>query len=412
MQMRRSKAAAAVAAVVAVAALAACADDPAPVGRRPSPVPVSTTVTDTQVLTTGVAYAQCLRDLGASDFPEPVVRDGRLAWADPATAQRAKQALGNTAARNACQPILDPMPATRLWPAWPPLPGTDPGPPTRSAGCDRPPPARPGTSTRQTIASTGGNRAYLLHLPRGYGNDAGLPVVLAFHGATSRPEPNIVEDMEQETGLSELADRETFIVAYPRSTTVDDGRTGWNTGSKEDPTVDDVRFVEDLLDHLNETVCVDPRRVYATGFSSGGGLTGILACRAANRIAAFAAVSGAFFVPGTPCAPARPVPILEIHGTSDKVPYEGGPFGPDTLAPIPQWLANWAERDHCARGPTTFFEMIDVIAERWSRCTGASTVIGYRILNGGHTWPGAPTATQTVNASALAWGFFRTQRLP
>jgi polyhydroxybutyrate depolymerase len=398
-------------AAVAVATLVACRDDPAPIDRTDR-VPVSTTVTDAQVLITGVAYAQCLREQGAPNFPEPVVHNGRLAWADQATAQRATGTLGNAAARNACQPILDPMPAGRLWAEWTPPPLTGSGPPSRSAGCDRRSPAAPGTSTRQTIASTGGTRTYLLHLPRGYDNDAGLPVVLAFHGATSRPAPTLVEDMEQETGLSDLADRETFIVAYPLSTTAGGGRTGWNTGSHDDPTVDDVRFVEDLLDRLNETVCVDPDRVYATGFSSGGGLTGILACRVSGRIAAFAAVSGAFFVSGAPCAPGRPVPVLEIHGTSDKVPYGGGPFGPDELLPIPQWLAAWAERDRCARGPTTFFEMVDVIAERYSGCAGTSTVIGYRILNGGHAWPGAAGVTQTVHASALAWGFFRAQRLP
>jgi polyhydroxybutyrate depolymerase len=412
MQMRRSKAAYAIAAAAAAATLAACTDDDAGKTSVDTPVPVSTTVTDTQVLTNGRAYAQCVRDQAVPGFPEPVVRNGRLAWSDPATAQRATQALRSAAARNGCQAILDPMPANRLWPDWAPPEGEPSGLTSRSTGCDQPPPTGPGASTRQTMVSAGGNRTYLLHLPHAYNKDAGFPVVLALHGATSQAAPNIIEDMEKETRLSELADREGFIVVYPRSTTVDGGRTGWNTGSEDDPTVDDVRFVNDLLDRLNETVCVDPRRVYATGFSSGGGMTGILACRAADRITAFAAVSGAFFASRTPCAPARPVPIMEFHGTSDKVPYEGGPFGPDTPTPIPQWLAEWAERDQCTSGPTTFFQMIDVIAERWGPCAGRSTVIGYRILNGGHTWPGEPEATQTVNASSLAWNFFRTQHLP
>lgn len=397
------------AAIIAVLSLTACTEDGEKTDGNTS-LPVAAEVTDAQVLATGVAYAHCVRDAGASGFPEPVVQGGRLAWIDAPTADRATQSLDRVPASNACRPILDPMPATRLWAAWRPPAASDSGPQYRSPGCDRSTPAEPGRSVRQTIDSAGGSRTYLLHLPRGYRSDAGSPVVLAFHGATSRPAPTIVEDMEQETGLSTMADRDGFIAVYPRAITAD-GRTAWNIGARDDPAVDDVRFVEDLLDHLNRSACVDIHRVYATGFSSGGGLTGLLACRTAGRIAAFAAVSGAFFT-GTPCAPSRPVPILEIHGTSDKVPYAGGPFGRDTLTPIPQWLADWADRDRCAGGPVTFFQMIDVVAERWGLCAGASTVIGYRILNGGHAWPGAPGATRTVNASDLVWNFFTTQRLP
>jgi polyhydroxybutyrate depolymerase len=322
------------------------------------------------------------------------------------------RALGNVSARHACQPLIDPMPAAKLWAATIPPPSAGTGESVRSPGCGQPAPAGAGTSIRRTVVSADLSRTYLLHLPQGYAPNSATPVVLVLHGATSRPAPNVLEAMEQETGFSRLADREGFVVVYPRSTTTEGGTTAWNIGASENPAVDDVRFIDDLLDELTATLCVDQRRVYATGFSSGGGLTGILACRSAGRIAAFAAVSGAFFVTPAPCTPSRPVPILEFHGTSDKVPYDGGPFGPDTLLPIPRWLQDWADRYHCTRGPNAFFAIVDVTAEYWSRCLGTATVIGYRILNGQHLWPGAPGATQTISATTLIWRFFEYQRSP
>jgi polyhydroxybutyrate depolymerase len=82
------------------------------------------------------------------------------------------------------------------------------------------------------------------------------------------------------------------------------------------------------------------------------------------------------------------------------------------LVPVPEWLRGWAARDHCARGPVEFISIADVIAQRWSRCAGSAEVIHYRIVDGGHAWPGAPGATRTVDATALIWGFFRAHPSP
>jgi len=330
--------------VAAVALLAACADSGSE-ERVDTPLPVSTVVTDAQVLATGTEFAQCLSDHGVRDVPPPTVQSGRLVWT---------AALSDSPARRVCQHIIDPMPAERLWPAETPAVGSD-GDPVRSAGCGRPAPAGAGTSTRQTVDSAGVNRLYLLHLPRGYSADAAVPVVLALHGGTSQPAPNVMEEMEQETRFSELADRDGFVVVYPRSATTSGGTTGWHIGGKENPTVDDVRFIDDLLDRLDETLCVDRRRIYATGFSSGG---------------------------------------------------------PDTLLAVPRWLQDWADRNHCTRGPTAFFTMVDIAAEHWSRCVDPSTVIGYRILNGRHLWPGVDGSTRTIDATTLIWRFFRNHQLP
>jgi poly(3-hydroxybutyrate) depolymerase len=78
--------------------------------------------------------------------------------------------------------------------------------------------------------------------------------------------------------------------------------------------------------------------------SNGGGWIGTLACDpvGSTLFTAFAAHSGAFYTdvngPENGCAPANKVPMLEIHGASDKtVKYEGGQGDGGPEPPIADW---------------------------------------------------------------------------
>jgi polyhydroxybutyrate depolymerase len=284
---------------------------------------------------------------------------------------------------------------------------------TEVARCGVSPPTAPGTSIGQTITSGGLARSYRVHVPAHYTGHTRLPVVLVLHGGATPPPPDIEAGMEDLTGFSRLADREGFIAVYPRSTERD-GSLRWNTGAARDPVVDDVGFIGDVVDRMAASLCADRHRVYVTGFSSGGGMAGILACRSAGRLAAVAAVSG-FFVTTQQdlCHPVRPVPILEFHGTRDKVAYDGGPFDDNEFTvPIPEWLAAWANRDGCRRGPAVFLVKDDVTGEHWTGCRRGSTVVHYRITDGLHAWPGVDPGTPTVSATELTWKFFAAHRLP
>ncbi len=148
-------------------------------------------------------------------------------------------------------------------------------------------------------------------------------------------------------------------------------------------------------------------------------MTNLLACSMADRIAAFAPVSGAY--PPNPypggCQPARPVPILEIHGTGDEiVPYDGQPAR--QLLPIPEWLAGWAARDGCTKGPTALVGPAILTAFEWSGCKSDAIIIHYRIEREGHVWPPniftmpGSNADHRISASSLIWSFFEQHTLP
>ncbi|HLI06479.1 MAG TPA: PHB depolymerase family esterase [Ktedonobacteraceae bacterium] len=281
----------------------------------------------------------------------------------------------------------------------------------KSTGCGKPSPVAPGTSVTQTLSSGGIDRSYLLHIPTGYKDTVEQPLVLNFHGHGSN-----ASQQQYRTGFSQLANAYDFIVAYPQGAIGPDHRTGWDTGPRRDPHTNDVLFVSNLLTHLEESWCINPERIYATGFSNGGGMTYVLACKMADRFAAVASVSGSYPpVPGG-CNPARPVPIMELHGTADRtVPYNGS--SAKGYPPITQWLQQWAERDGCDRRPVTFFNEGNVTGERWVGCRDNVTIIHYTIDGMGHMWPRhliirTRNGAVPFDATNLIWSFFQSYRLP
>jgi polyhydroxybutyrate depolymerase len=290
-----------------------------------------------------------------------------------------------------------------------------------TTGCGKPTSILPGTSAEETIRTDGRTRAYLLHLPTGYGTSRSQALVLAFHGHSGSD-----EGLESYTGLSLLADRGDFIADYPQGTLGPHGATGWTTSGTNavtvtyDPMVHDALFVSDLLTYLQATLCVDAHRIYATGWSNGGGMAGLLACALAGRVAAVAPVDGAFPPIADGCHPQHPISILEFHGTADPlVPYTGD--ASMLWPPISEWLAAWAQRDGCGGVATTFVQNADVVGEQWTGCVEGAVIRHYRIAGGGHTWPGASTTidpsyfgktTHTITATDLIWQFFQAHPLP
>jgi polyhydroxybutyrate depolymerase len=284
--------------------------------------------------------------------------------------------------------------------------------PIVTTGCGKASPTVPGQTIETSLTSGGLQRTYRLHVPVGYNSHQMTSLVLNFPGMNET-----AKEQESYTHYSALADQQHFLVVYPQGTLGSDGKLGWSTYGKYDPTVNDILFISDLLTALQHQLCVDPARIYATGMSNGGGMTNLLACQMAGRIAAFVPVAAAIYpIPGG-CHPARPVPYLEFHGTSDPIVHYNGST-PLNFAPVMQTMQNWATLDGCTSGPTTFFQQADVTGLQWANCQKGVMVQHYNINGGGHTWPGARsvprlgTTTQTISATTLGWQFFQHYQLP
>jgi polyhydroxybutyrate depolymerase len=266
------------------------------------------------------------------------------------------------------------------------------------------PPIAPGTTT-VTITSSGQQRTARLVVPSSYTGKTYVPLVMMFAG--------FLEDdqaIEQVTAMTPIAQQRGFIVVYPQGLG-DSFNAGACCGTSSATGVADVQFTEDLLDSLESRLCIDPKRVFAAGFSNGGMFSSRLGCEVATRFAAIAPVSGPIAI--SSCKPARPMPVIEFHGTSDiVVPYNGG--GLAGAMSVPAAIDLWKTNAGCTdAAPTQVYQNGDTTCTSYVKCQEGAAVELCTINGGGHQWPGGtdPTAgvgyqTHDIDASSTLIDFF------
>ncbi|MBT6808814.1 MAG: hypothetical protein HOA52_04940 [Flavobacteriales bacterium] len=233
-------------------------------------------------------------------------------------------------------------------------------------------------------------RKFIIHLPKKFDKSKSLPLVLCFHGYTSS-----AEIIMSYSDFNKTSDEFNFIVVYPQGLKEKNtGKTHWNVGGwTKDSKVDDVGFVENLIDYLIVNYNINEKQIYSTGFSNGGYMSFLLACELSNRITAIASISGSM-TPETlkQCAPERHVPILQVHGEDDNVvPYKGSKKW--TLS-INNVMNYWIKFNKCneesiikkypdrVKSDSSF-----CILYKYINSDGIETN-HIKVINGDHDWPG------------------------
>ncbi len=297
----------------------------------------------------------------------------------------------------------------------------------------------------------GYKRTYLVHTPPNYSKERQWPVILNFHGGGGNIEASV-----RGTNMNETADKHGFIVVYPEGT----GKWKfhvWNAGhccgsaAEDQDNVDDVGFVDELIDRLIKDYNVDPKRVYATGLSNGAQMSYRLACRLSERIAAIAPIGSQSLQKD--CRPSRAVPVLHFHGTEDIcAKYYGGeecggcfadffhalgiPMKKKTwpCISVPASMKPFAEIGGCSDETVTTYQRGDVTCESYKGCKKGANVTLCTVEGGGHTWPGGSAkikacdrkpdgrmcklwmegigeVTQDIDANEAMWNFFQRYSL-
>ncbi|MCK6445569.1 MAG: hypothetical protein L6Q99_04190 [Planctomycetes bacterium] len=191
----------------------------------------------------------------------------------------------------------------------------------------------PGVPTVNTFVATADPelRKFIVYVPSTYSPLNGpYPVVYMFHG-TGQLAQNIMHN----TTWNHAAEVFEFIAVYPEALPylLVDGtvKTKWRTDSVEEfvvdpselPMADDTSFVHELHDTLLTHLAVDCERVYASGFSNGGGFVKQeLRVDLADVFAATSSAGGIGATGGVPADyhPANGVdfrPHFEVVGTKD-----------------------------------------------------------------------------------------------
>ena len=293
--------------------------------------------------------------------------------------------------------------------------------------------ARPQLETR-TLTHDGLQREYFVHIPSNHMGKQPVPLVLAFHGGNGR-----ARTFARFTRMAELSERHGFIAVFPQGV-----NRRWydqrfaSSDPAADKMVDDVGFVRALLDALQRSYPIDPRRVYAMGMSNGGMFCQELAFEVSDAFAAVASVTGQIAVGPTPrTKPRERVSLLLMNGTDDPlVPYEGGDVI-TTLSPqrrhdasvrtrgrvlsTDETLRFWVRHNRLNDEPAVedipnldADDGTTVVRKTWT--DGNVSVVLYRINGGGHTYPGGSqylprkmigNTSFDFDAAEVIWDFFR-----
>ena len=243
---------------------------------------------------------------------------------------------------------------------------------------------------RRFLETESSRRSYWLHVPLGSLQESPLPllIVLHGHGGTGRR-------MMRLTGLNRLADEEGWLVAYP------DGKSWWNIpwgswnaeyccGYAQRREVDDLAFLNLLMDDILKAYPADSKQVSIVGVSNGGMMAYRAGCAMAERLSAIGIVAGA--MPPGPCEPKAPLSVMIVHGTEDPyVLYQGGESPNSGYkrrdASVEEAVRFWVNHNQLSVTPDRL-ERGAVIEERYRRGDNRISVTLYTIRGAGHHWPG------------------------
>jgi len=202
------------------------------------------------------------------------------------------------------------------------------------------------------------------------------------HGCGSSP-----EKFELESGMNVAAAERGYINVYPQGTTT---RTslGWNAGAaggcQTDRSTNDVDMVRAVLLDLIDSVCIDPSRIYAAGFSNGGQMTFNLTCELPEAFAAFSVTgmsqSSVTYPANCGLQASEIRPMLAVCGTTDfacAAGYSG-------------FVRGYAERAGCTGSGSTTEVSSTTTLTSYNTCgaSGKQSFDAYSIKGLGHCWSG------------------------
>jgi poly(3-hydroxybutyrate) depolymerase len=166
-------------------------------------------------------------------------------------------------------------------------------------------------------------RSMIIYAPSGIATNR--PLIISMHGSGQG-----ADYQQAQAKWEPIADAEKFLVVFPSGV-----NKQWDLGGTSD-----INFILAIIDYMAGRYGIDRNRVYLSGFSMGGMMTYYAATKIADKIAAFAPISG-YLIGGPNTNSSRPIPIIHTHGTADNVVAHSG---------VQTSINAWVKRNNC---PTT-----------------------------------------------------------
>ena len=255
-------------------------------------------------------------------------------------------------------------------------------------------------------------RQYIYYEPENLNEQ--MPLVFVMHGYTG--DANSIRNYSE---MNDFADQYGFAVCYPRGTVDAGGNRFWNVGYAFHPneTVDDVGFLTQLAQYLQQSNGLNPDYTFATGMSNGGEMCYMLACQGYDTFKAVAPVAGMILQDILDdCDAAPAIPVFEIHGSQDGVtPLAGDPDNNDGWGSYPSiadTIDYFVEKNNCTtlvEGTVPNTDTSDgsfIVSEKYIYGINQNEVWYYKVVGGGHDWPGSG-GNMDIEAGEQAWLFFQ-----
>jgi poly(hydroxyalkanoate) depolymerase family esterase len=261
--------------------------------------------------------------------------------------------------------------------------------PPRPAG-GKPAPAAPGEFLDFAYGRGSDERFYKLYVPTGYTGQP-VPLIVMLHGGTQN-----ADDFAAGTGMNDLAERHTFLVAYPQQSRTANPMGYWNWFQPADQSRGggEPAIIAGITAQVADTYAVDPGGVGVAGFSAGGAMAAVVAAAYPDVFAAAGVHSGlpagsAYDVPSAFAAmregAARPtatsIPLIVFHGDADP-----------TVDPVNADCLVRAGAPATGRPPVTVTQHVPG-GHRYTRTVhrddeGTPVVEHWTIHGAGHAWSG------------------------
>jgi len=265
-------------------------------------------------------------------------------------------------------------------------------------------------------------RCWQTHVPENLDSEEAVPLIIDMHGYASDSTVH-----RKLSSFDTIADEEGAIVIYP------DGVPGynmewdleenqaWNAGwccahsTRDD--VDDVGFIEKIVNLSLEMHNVDPNRIYASGWSNGCAMAQKMAMDSSHIFAAVGCM--AFYLISDPVDNYSPIPIMEVHGFLDQVVlYESTvlsvPFNEDLWTNSEAYdtgaienIIEWGSHNGCS-GPMETFEINALYSiQGYDNCENGASVQLMTIYAAQHN----PYSNDVDDGSVIGSAFVGTQGL-
>jgi polyhydroxybutyrate depolymerase len=257
-------------------------------------------------------------------------------------------------------------------------------------------------------------RHYVLHVPEPLDSTLSLPLVFVLHGAFENP-----KRIEKMSNFHAQQNRGKFITVYPASegNFWDDGRANVN------PNIDDVKFINTLIDTLEKRYNINKNAIFSTGMSNGATMSVRLACESPKIKAVAMVASTAVEKIIDHCRPPAAKSAMFIKGTRDHISnFHGVQRKKQHIVGFYEAVHDFLAIDNCIDKfikvpiPDSVDDGTSAIRKRYTDCKDDAEVVSIVVKNGGHTWPGAPNLRKKIivgktsydfSASKIIWDFFK-----